>query len=167
VCAKFAGGEIGLVQVGVIAGALVACTLMWWLYFDTLTHYAEHRPHRGVGGVHVHYTALHLVILTGLVSFGLGLRTIAEEMGEGHDVLGPELSPVAAASLALGLAAYLAGITLMWSLLRRPRGRARPDPDDPGAPAVGARRDQRPGNSLGTPQVRLRRFSASRGKLTA
>jgi low temperature requirement protein LtrA len=134
VCAKFAGTDLGVVQVALIIGALLACTVMWWLYFDTLTHYAEHRLHHAGAPterrerrrfIHLHYTSLHLVILAGMVSFGLGLRTIAETMIDdttngSTNTLGPDLTPLTATSLTLGLATYLAGITAMWTLLRRP-----------------------------------------------
>ncbi|HEX3790069.1 MAG TPA: low temperature requirement protein A [Pseudonocardiaceae bacterium] len=128
VCERFAGARIGVVHVALIAAALLVCTLMWWLYFDTLVHYAEHqldrtdaksRPHRRF--VHTHYNGLHLVILAGMVSFGFGLRFIAEHTTTEHTgPLGPDLTPLTAASLTVGLTGYLVGITMMWSLLRRP-----------------------------------------------
>jgi low temperature requirement protein LtrA len=125
VCTRFADASIGPVHIAVIVLALVICTLMWWLYFDTLTHYAEHRLHHaeplaGRRLLHLHYNGLHLIVVAGMVAFGIGLRAIAEEVAQHPDPLwGPRLSVPDAATLAAGLAAYLAGICTMWSGLRR------------------------------------------------
>lgn len=125
VCTRFAEAPIGPVHIAVMGLALVICTLMWWLYFDTLTHYAEHRlhhagPRAGRRLLHLHYNGLHLIVVAGMVAFGIGLRAIAQEVAQNPDPLwGPPLSVPDAATLAAGLAAYLAGIFTMWSGLRR------------------------------------------------
>jgi low temperature requirement protein LtrA len=128
VCEKFDGADIGAAHVALIVADLLICTLMWWLYFDTLAHFAEHRLHHTHADrtsshlhrrfAHAHYNALHLVILAGMVSVGFGLRFVADATV--HDttgILGPPLSPLTAVSLAGGVAAYLAGIAGMWSVL--------------------------------------------------
>jgi len=129
VCAQFADTAIGAVHIALIGLALAICTLMWWLYFDTLTHYAEHRLHHAAAGhgmrahrqlVYVCYAGLHLVILTGMVSVGLSLRSIAESAAEGPvAVQGPELTLMTAAGLTIGLSLYIAAITAMWDVLAR------------------------------------------------
>ena len=71
VCTRFAEAPIGPVHIAVMGLTLVICTLMWWLYFDTLTHYAEHRLHHagppaGRRLLYVHYNGLHLVVVAGM-----------------------------------------------------------------------------------------------------
>jgi low temperature requirement protein LtrA len=122
---RFADTPIGPVLIAVTGIALAICVLMWWLYFDTLTHYAEHRLHHAEPGVqhrfrHLHYDGLHLAIVAGVVAFGVGLRSIAEDVArDAQPPWGPQLTAGQAAAVALGLAAYLAASCAMWFGLKR------------------------------------------------
>ncbi|NUP47936.1 MAG: hypothetical protein HOW97_11580, partial [Catenulispora sp.] len=130
---RFSDTPIGPVLIAVTGIALAICVLMWWLYFDTLTHYAEHRlhllhqlhQHRGELGAqnrfrHWHYDGLHLAVVAGIVAFGVGLRSIAENVArDAEPPWGPRLSGVEAAAVALGLAVYLAAACVMWMGLSR------------------------------------------------
>uniref|UniRef100_UPI001E38C91C low temperature requirement protein A n=1 Tax=Catenulispora pinisilvae TaxID=2705253 RepID=UPI001E38C91C len=167
---RFADTPIGPVLIAVTGIALAICVLMWWLYFDTLTHYAEHHLHRlhhAEAHVqhrfrHLHYDGLHLAVVAGIVAFGVGLRSIAEDVArDAQPPWGPRLSAVQASGVALGLAAYLAAGRASGGAgarrARRGRGgarrRARGDAREPGAsasgPCRGARRAARDGAGAG------------------
>jgi low temperature requirement protein LtrA len=138
---QMAGQPIGARQLTLITLALVSSTVMWWLYFDTLSRYAERavhamhlarplrpgsvrRRHAHVTTAQVHYNLLHLMALSGMVSYAFGLRAIAQALGEPHtSAWGPDLQPISAIALCAGLALYAVTISVMWMLLRRkPRG---------------------------------------------
>jgi len=123
------GEPIGIEQLLLIGFALISCTVMWWLYFDLLRHYAEHRMHRAHPHhqrtahhklARTHYNLLHLIAMAGMVAFGLGLRTIADELRHLHaGHFGAPLTPLLATVLGGGLAVYTLAITVMWILLGR------------------------------------------------
>ncbi|GAA2025852.1 hypothetical protein GCM10009839_25160 [Catenulispora yoronensis] len=122
------GEAVALPQLLLIGMALISCTIMWWLYFDLLARYAEHRLHRTMRSVHHrivhgHYNAAHLVLLAGMVAFGFGLRAIARDLATGSGGgLGPPLPPLLAIALGAGVAVFALGICGMWLMLgRRPR----------------------------------------------
>jgi low temperature requirement protein LtrA len=121
---QMAGEPIGAQQLTLIVLALVSSTIMWWLYFDTLGRYAERAAHAHVTTAHVHYNLLHLMVLSGMVSYAFGLREIARSLGEPHaSGWGPDLQPLSAIALCAGLALYATTISVMWMLLRgKPRG---------------------------------------------
>ncbi len=126
---QMGGQPVGVKHLLLIGLALLTCTVMWWLYFDLLSRYAEHRIQPAsptadgrshVRLAHGHYNGLHLVVLAGMVSFGLGLRAIARDLDTSHlGSLGPPLQPLVAVALGIGLVMYILGIGTMWKLLGR------------------------------------------------
>ncbi|MFD0635014.1 low temperature requirement protein A [Catenulispora yoronensis] len=130
---QMSGETIGTAQLLLVGLAMVACTIMWWLYFDALDRYGEHHlrqrtarntaapPRRRFDAVvHLHYNVLHLVALAGMISFAYGLRTIAGSLGRpGIGTWGPKMTVLWAVALCAGLALYAIAVAGMWALLHR------------------------------------------------
>ena len=118
------GEPVGSAQLLLIGLALTNCTVMWWLYFSLLRPYAGHRlartdvatqrrEHNRIA--YGHFNVLHLVVLTGMVAFGFGLRAIARSLGVGHPgAFGDPLPVLLAIALGTGLAVFTLGIAGMW-----------------------------------------------------
>jgi low temperature requirement protein LtrA len=95
---------------GVIAGAIlgiVVVSALWWLYFDVAAIFVRGRLAQATGLVRhrlaLHaYSYLHLPLITGIVLFALGLKTVLH---------GPDntLDTVPAVALCGGAALYLLG----------------------------------------------------------
>ncbi|MER5891244.1 low temperature requirement protein A [Streptomyces sp. NPDC001941] len=118
------GSTVALPELALIALALVTCTVMWWFYFDLLAPYADHRlTHTHANGTrlaHLFYDLIHFAALAGTIAFGLGLRSIARDLGTTHShPFGPPITPLVATALGAGLATYLAAIAGMWKQLGR------------------------------------------------
>ena len=113
-----------------IGAALTLAVLLWWLYFDTLHLYARHkirRPADGLSGsyqrdhdklAYLHYSFLHMLLLAGMIGFGLTMQHIALTIiAPGSPSAGVPLQPLWTSCLAGGIALYLATTAVMWLLL--------------------------------------------------
>lgn len=113
-----------------IGAALTVAVLLWWLYFDTLHLSAGRKVRHARDGdspahqrlharlAYLHYSLLHVLLLAGLIGFGLALRHIVlTVIPPGAPPWGPPLHGLWASCLLGGLALYLCTITLMWRML--------------------------------------------------
>jgi low temperature requirement protein LtrA len=112
-----------------IGAALTIAVLLWWLYFDTLCLFARHKVHRAVGDqegqprlhaklAYLHYSLLHMLLLGGMLGFGLTVRHIALTVISARSPQwGVPVNGLWASCLIGGLALYLATIALMWRML--------------------------------------------------
>ena len=100
-----------------IAGAALlglACSVaLWWLYFDVVAPVAERELSRREGDDRVRlardsYTYLHFPMVAGVIYLALGLKKVAEYVGDtAHHSLGDPLPTTALWALYGGVAAYL------------------------------------------------------------
>jgi len=112
-----------------IGAALTIAILLWWLYFDTLSQFARHKvttavdsgtghPHLHAKLAYLHYSLLHMLLLGGMLGFGLTMRHIALTV---ISVRSPQWGVAThglwAACLIGGVALYLATVGLMWWML--------------------------------------------------
>ena len=120
-----AGESIIAVGVGVldlpltvpIAGAallgLAASVALWWLYFDVVAPVAERELSRREGVERVRlardsYTYLHFPMVAGVIYLALGLKKVAEYVGDtAHHTLTDPLPATALWAMYGGVAAYL------------------------------------------------------------
>ena len=92
---------------------LVVSVALWWEYFDVVAPVAERelRSRKGVAQVRLardSYTYLHFPMVVGVIYLALGLKKVAEYVGdESHHALTDPLSATALWSLYGGVAAYL------------------------------------------------------------
>jgi low temperature requirement protein LtrA len=110
-----------------IGAALTIAILLWWLYFDTLHLYARHKVKDAKDRDHerqhaklayLHYSLLHVLLLAGMIGFGLAVRRIAlTVISPSSPQWGTPLSGLWATALIGGLALYLTTIGLMWWML--------------------------------------------------
>jgi low temperature requirement protein LtrA len=113
-----------------ISAALTIAILLWWLYFDTLHRYARHKIIDARDGgspaherqhakmAYLHYSLLHVLLLAGMVGFGLALRRIAlTVISPTSPEWGIPLHGLWAGCLIGGLALYLSTIACMWRML--------------------------------------------------
>jgi low temperature requirement protein LtrA len=102
-----------------IAGAallgLAVSVALWWLYFDVVAPVAEGELRRRTGGDRVRlardsYTYLHFPMVAGVIYLALGLKKVAEYVGDGtHHALTDPLPATALWALYGGVASYLIG----------------------------------------------------------
>jgi low temperature requirement protein LtrA len=100
-----------------IAGAallgLAVSVALWWLYFDVVAPVAERELRRRTGVDRVRlardsYTYLHFPMVAGVIYLALGLKKVAEYVGdESHHTLAEPLTATALWALYGGVAAYL------------------------------------------------------------
>ena len=124
------GHPVTVQMIILIGTALAIAVLLWWLYFDTLSLYARHQVSRVTSAesddhhrlharlAYLHYSLLHMLLLAGMIGFGLTVRKIALTI-IAPDVprLGAPLPSLWASCLIGGFALYLATIALMWRML--------------------------------------------------
>lgn len=124
------GHPVTVQMIILIGTALAIAILLWWLYFDTLSLYARHQVRRAAGEdsdthqrlharlAYLHYSLLHMLLLAGMIGFGLTVREIALTIIT-PDVprFGAQLPTLWASCLIGGVAVYLATIALMWRML--------------------------------------------------
>jgi low temperature requirement protein LtrA len=102
-----------------IAGAallgLAVSIALWWLYFDVVAPVAEHELRSRTGEARVRlardsYTYLHFPMVAGVIYLALGLKKVAEYVGDGsHHALTDPLPATASWALYGGVVAYLVG----------------------------------------------------------
>ena len=100
-----------------IAGAallgLAASVALWWLYFDVVAPVAERELSRREGVERVRlardsYTYLHFPMVAGVIYLALGLKKVAEYVGDtAHHTLTDPLPATALWAMYGGVAAYL------------------------------------------------------------
>jgi low temperature requirement protein LtrA len=100
-----------------IAGAallgLAVSVALWWLYFDVVAPVAERELRRRTGEDRVRlardsYTYLHFPMVAGVIYLALGLKKVAEYVGDAsHHTLADPLPATALWALYGGVAAYL------------------------------------------------------------
>jgi low temperature requirement protein LtrA len=100
-----------------IAGAallgLAVSVALWWLYFDVVAPVAERELRRRTGVDRVRlardsYTYLHFPMVAGVIYLALGLKKVAEYVGDDtHHALTDPLPSAAIWALYGGVAAYL------------------------------------------------------------
>ncbi|WP_209305299.1 low temperature requirement protein A [Blastococcus sp. CT_GayMR20] len=100
-----------------IAGAallgLAASVALWWLYFDVVAPVAERELSRREGVERVRlardsYTYLHFPMVAGVIYLALGLKKVAEYVGDAsHHALTDPLPTTALWAMYGGVAAYL------------------------------------------------------------
>ena len=100
-----------------IAGAallgLAVSVALWWLYFDVVAPVAERELSRREGDARVRlardsYTYLHFPMVAGVIYLALGLKKVAEYVGDtAHHGLADPLPTTALWALYGGVAAYL------------------------------------------------------------
>jgi low temperature requirement protein LtrA len=100
-----------------IAGAallgLAASVALWWLYFDVVAPVAERELSRREGVERVRlardsYTYLHFPMVAGVIYLALGLKKVAEYVGDtSHHTLTDPLPATALWAMYGGVAAYL------------------------------------------------------------
>jgi low temperature requirement protein LtrA len=112
-----------------IGAALTIAVLLWWLYFDTLCLFARHKVTLAVGDEHgqsrlhaklayLHYSLLHMLLLGGMLGFGLTVRHITlTVISVRSPRYGVPVHGLWATCLIGGLALYLATVALMWRML--------------------------------------------------
>src|SRR3712207_4249390 len=94
---------------------LAASVALWWLYFDVVAPVAERELHRRQGVDRVRlardsFTYLHFPMVAGVVYLALGLKKVAEYVGDtSHHTLADPLPSTGTWSLYAGVAAYLLG----------------------------------------------------------
>jgi low temperature requirement protein LtrA len=118
-----------------VAGAallgLAVTVALWWLYFDVVAPVAEHELRSREGEERVRlardsYTYLHFPMVAGVIYLALGLKKVAEYVGDSsHHGLTDPLPTTASWALYGGVVAYLVG-HLAFRLRRRRPGRVRP-----------------------------------------
>jgi low temperature requirement protein LtrA len=97
-----------------LLGLLVSVAL-WWAYFDVVAPVAERELRSRAGEERVRlardsYTYLHFPMVAGVIYLALGLKKVAEYVGdESHHLLTDPLPATALWSLYGGVAAYLLG----------------------------------------------------------
>ena len=100
--------------VAALLGMAVSVAL-WWSYFDVVAPVAERvlRRRQGIERVRLardSYTYLHFPMVAGVIYLALGLKKVAQYVGdEGHHALTDALPTTALWSLYGGVAAYLLG----------------------------------------------------------
>jgi low temperature requirement protein LtrA len=88
---------------------------LWWLYFDVVAPVAERELRRREGEQRVRlardsYTYLHFPMVAGVIYLALGLKKVAEYVGDtSHHVLTDPLPTTALWAMYGGVAAYLIG----------------------------------------------------------
>jgi low temperature requirement protein LtrA len=102
-----------------IAGAallgLAASVALWWLYFDVVAPVAERELSRREGVERVRlardsYTYLHFPMVAGVIYLALGMKKVAEYVGDAsHHSLTDPLPTTALWAMYGGVAAYLIG----------------------------------------------------------
>ena len=102
-----------------IAGAallgLAVSIALWWLYFDVVAPVAEHELRSRQGDERVRlardsYTYLHFPMVAGVIYLALGLKKVAEYVGDtSHHSLADPLPTTASWALYGGVVAYLVG----------------------------------------------------------
>jgi low temperature requirement protein LtrA len=104
------------VTVPIVAGALLGMAVsvaLWWAYFDVVAPVAERvlRERRGIDRVRLardSYTYLHFPMVAGVIYLALGLKKVAQYVGdESHHALTDPLPTTALWALYGGVAAYL------------------------------------------------------------
>jgi low temperature requirement protein LtrA len=106
------------VTVPVAAAAMLGLAVsiaLWWLYFDVVAPVAERELRRREGEQRVRlardsYTYLHFPMVAGVIYLALGLKKVAEYVGDtSHHVLTDPLPTTALWAMYGGVAAYLIG----------------------------------------------------------
>jgi low temperature requirement protein LtrA len=106
------------VTVPIVVGALlgmVVSVALWWAYFDVVAPVAERvlRKRQGIERVRLardSYTYLHFPMVAGVIYLALGLKKVAQYVGdESHHTLTDPLPTTALWALYGGVAAYLLG----------------------------------------------------------
>ena len=106
------------VTVPIVVGALlgmVVSVALWWAYFDVVAPVAERvlRKREGIERVRLardSYTYLHFPMVGGVIYLALGLKKVAQYVGdEHHHALTDPLPKTALWALYAGVAAYLLG----------------------------------------------------------
>src|SRR3954451_22587346 len=106
------------VTVATVVAALLGMAVsvaLWWSYFDVVAPVAERvlRRRQGIERVRLardSYTYLHFPMVAGVIYLALGLKKVAQYVGdEGHHALTDALPTTALWSLYGGVAAYLLG----------------------------------------------------------
>jgi low temperature requirement protein LtrA len=102
------------ILVGALLGMVVSVAL-WWAYFDVVAPVAERvlRKREGIERVRLardSYTYLHFPMVAGVIYLALGLKKVAQYVGdEHHHALTDPLPTTALWALYGGVAAYLLG----------------------------------------------------------
>jgi low temperature requirement protein LtrA len=106
------------VTVAIVVGALLGMAVsvaLWWAYFDVVAPVAERvlRARQGADRVRLardSYTYLHFPMVAGVIYLALGLKKVAQYVGdETHHALTDPLPTTALWALYGGVAAYLLG----------------------------------------------------------
>jgi low temperature requirement protein LtrA len=106
------------VTVPIVGGALLGMAVsvaLWWAYFDVVAPVAEHvlRKKEGIERVRLardSYTYLHFPMVGGVIYLALGLKEVAQYVGdESHHTLTDPLPTTALWALYAGVAVYLLG----------------------------------------------------------
>ena len=106
------------VTLPIVAGALLGMAVsvaLWWAYFDVVAPVAERvlRKREGIDRVRLardSYTYLHFPMVAGVIYLALGLKKVAQYVGdESHHTLTDPLPTTALWALYGGVAAYLLG----------------------------------------------------------
>jgi low temperature requirement protein LtrA len=106
------------VTVPIVVGALLGMAVsvaLWWAYFDVVAPVAERVLHTRQGADRVRlardsYTYLHFPMVAGVIYLALGLKKVAQYVGdEPHHALTEPLPTTALWALYGGVAAYLLG----------------------------------------------------------
>jgi low temperature requirement protein LtrA len=99
--------------IGAALLGLAASVALWWLYFDVVAPVAERvlRSKEGVERVKLardSYTYLHFPMVAGVIYLALGLKKVAEYVGDtSHHALTDPLPATALWAMYAGVAAYL------------------------------------------------------------
>jgi low temperature requirement protein LtrA len=106
------------VTVPIVVGALLGMAVsvaLWWAYFDVVAPVAERvlREREGIARVRLardSYTYLHFPMVAGVIYLALGLKKVAQYVGDqSHHALTDPLPTTALWALYGGVAAYLLG----------------------------------------------------------